>query len=43
VVDNALRHKIIDYKKKLAKEVNDKALELETVGYKAYLAAKLEK
>jgi 5-(carboxyamino)imidazole ribonucleotide mutase len=43
VVDNALRRKIIDYKKKLAIEVNDKALELETVGYKAYLAAKLKK
>jgi 5-(carboxyamino)imidazole ribonucleotide mutase len=43
VVDIALQHKIIDYKKKLAQEVNDKAVELETLGYKAYLANKLEK
>jgi 5-(carboxyamino)imidazole ribonucleotide mutase len=43
VVDNDLRQRIIDYKKKLAKEVNDKASKLETVGYKAYLTSKAEK
>jgi 5-(carboxyamino)imidazole ribonucleotide mutase len=43
VVDNALRHKIIEFKKKLAKDVNDKALLLEELGYKAYLAQKEEK
>lgn len=43
VVDSGLRHKIIDYKKKLAKEVNDKAVLLEEIGYKAYLSQKNEK
>jgi 5-(carboxyamino)imidazole ribonucleotide mutase len=43
VVDNALRQKIIDYKKKLATEVNDKAVELEQLGYQVYLADKLNK
>ncbi|HEY8464257.1 MAG TPA: 5-(carboxyamino)imidazole ribonucleotide mutase [Bacillota bacterium] len=40
VVDSTLRNKIIEYKKKLAKEVNDKALLLEELGFKAYLAQK---
>lgn len=43
VVDNDLRQHIIDYKKKLAQGVNDKALELETIGYKAYLQSKAAK
>ena len=43
VVDSGLRHKIIDYKKKLAKDVNDKAVLLEEIGYKAYLSQKGEK
>ena len=40
VVDSGLRQKIIDYKKQLAKEVNDKAVQLEGLGYKEYLAQK---
>lgn len=43
VVDSALRSKLVDYKKQLAKEVNDKAVLLEEIGYKAYLAQKDEK
>ena len=43
VVENSLRTKIIEYKKKLAKDVNDKALLLEEIGYKDYLARKEEK
>lgn len=43
VVDNSLRTKIIEYKKKLAKDVNDKALLLEEIGYKDYLARKEDK
>jgi 5-(carboxyamino)imidazole ribonucleotide mutase len=43
VVDNGLRQKIVDYKKKLAKEVNDKAVELEQLGYQVYLADRLNK
>jgi len=40
VVDSGLRQKIIDYKKQLAKEVNDKAVLLEELGYKEYLDQK---
>ena len=43
VVDSGLRHKIIDYKKRLAKEVNDKAVLLEELGYKDYLSQKERK
>ena len=43
VVDSSLRGKLVDYKKQLAKEVNDKAVLLEEIGYKAYLAQKEEK
>ncbi|HYH04710.1 MAG TPA: 5-(carboxyamino)imidazole ribonucleotide mutase [Bacillota bacterium] len=43
VVDNTLRTKIVEYKRKLSKEVNDKAVLLEEIGYKAYLAKKEEK
>lgn len=43
VVDAALRLKIIDYKKHLAKDVNDKAVLLEGLGYKEYLKQKEEK
>lgn len=43
VVDNALRTRIVEYKKKLSKEVNDKAVLLEELGYKAYLAQKEDK
>lgn len=43
VVDPALRHKITEYKKHLAKEVNDKGVLLEEIGYKAYLAQKEHK
>ena len=34
VVDPSLRHKMVDYNKRLAKEVNDKAVLLEELGYK---------
>jgi 5-(carboxyamino)imidazole ribonucleotide mutase len=40
VVDSALRHKMIEYKKRLAKEVNDKAVILEEIGYEQYLNQK---
>jgi 5-(carboxyamino)imidazole ribonucleotide mutase len=40
VRDNALRLKLIEYKKKLAVEVNEKAVLLEELGYKAYLDRK---
>lgn len=40
VVDAGLRQKIIEYKRHLAKEVNDKAVLLEELGYKEYLAQK---
>lgn len=43
VVDNTLRTKIVEYKKLLAKEVNDKAVLLEELGYREYLAQKEEK
>ncbi len=43
VVDSTLRLKMIDYKKKLAKEVNDKSVLLEEIGYKEYLKQKSEK
>jgi 5-(carboxyamino)imidazole ribonucleotide mutase len=43
VVDSKLRLKIIEYKKRLAKEVNDKAVLLEEMGYQEYLKEKLEK
>jgi 5-(carboxyamino)imidazole ribonucleotide mutase len=43
VVDVSLRQKLIEYKKKLAKDVNDKAVLLEEIGYKAYLSQKNEK
>jgi 5-(carboxyamino)imidazole ribonucleotide mutase len=37
VVDPKLRLKLIEYKKRLAAEVNDKAVLLEEMGYKEYL------
>jgi 5-(carboxyamino)imidazole ribonucleotide mutase len=43
VVDPDLRRKIGDYKKQLAKEVNDKGVLLEEIGYKAYLEQKKDK
>jgi 5-(carboxyamino)imidazole ribonucleotide mutase len=43
VVDASLRLKMIEYKKKLAKEVNDKGVLLEELGYKEYLRQKGEK
>ncbi|HBF37173.1 MAG TPA: 5-(carboxyamino)imidazole ribonucleotide mutase [Firmicutes bacterium] len=43
VVDSSLRHKMIEYKKKLAKEVNDKAVKLEELGYVEYLNQKSSK
>lgn len=43
VVDPDLRRKIADYKKQLAKEVNDKGVLLEEIGYKAYLEQKKDK
>lgn len=43
VVDASIRCKLVEYKKQLAKEVNDKAVLLEELGYKAYLAQKEEK
>lgn len=43
VVDSSLRQEVINYKKNLAKEVNDKALLLEEVGYKDYLQQKERK
>lgn len=43
VVDASLRIKMIEYKKKLAKEVNDKGVLLEELGYKEYLRQKSEK
>jgi 5-(carboxyamino)imidazole ribonucleotide mutase len=43
VVDAVLRLKMIEYKKKLAKEVNDKGVLLEELGYKEYLRQKSEK
>jgi len=42
VVDAVLRTKLVDYKKSLAKEVNDKAVLLEEIGYKEYLKRKEE-
>ncbi|HOP73851.1 MAG TPA: 5-(carboxyamino)imidazole ribonucleotide mutase [Bacillota bacterium] len=42
VVDAVLRTKLVDYKKSLAKEVNDKAVILEEIGYKEYLKRKEE-
>ncbi|TCL54865.1 5-(carboxyamino)imidazole ribonucleotide mutase [Hydrogenispora ethanolica] len=43
VVDSTLRQKMIDFKKRLAKEVNDKAVLLEEIGYPEYLKRKEEK
>lgn len=43
VVDAMLRTRITEYKKNLAKEVNDKAVLLEEIGYKAYLKQKEER
>ena len=43
VVDSSLRQKVIDFKKRLAKEVNDKALLLEEIGFVEYLKRKEEK
>ena len=43
VMDASLRLKMIEYKKKLAKEVNDKSVLLEELGYKEYLKQKGEK
>lgn len=43
VVDASLRIKMIEYKKKLAKEVNDKGVLLEELGYKEYLRQKSAK
>ncbi len=43
VVDSSLRQKVIDFKKRLAKEVNDKALLLEEIGFAEYLKRKEEK
>lgn len=40
VVDSGLRKKMVEYKKHLAKEVNDKAVLLEEIGYKEYLIQK---
>lgn len=37
VVDSKLRLKLIEYKKRLAAEVNDKAVLLQELGYKEYL------
>ena len=42
VVDASLRLKMIEYKKKLAREVNDKGVLLEELGYKEYLKRKGE-
>jgi 5-(carboxyamino)imidazole ribonucleotide mutase len=42
VVDPKLRLKLIEYKKDLAKKVNDKAALLEEIGHQAYLAQKAE-
>ncbi len=42
VVDSVLRTRIAEYKKKLAKEVNDKAVLLEELGYREYLKRKEE-
>ncbi|MGE5582508.1 MAG: 5-(carboxyamino)imidazole ribonucleotide mutase [Bacillota bacterium] len=36
-MDPALRQKMVEYKKRLAKEVNDKAVLLEEIGYQEYL------
>jgi 5-(carboxyamino)imidazole ribonucleotide mutase len=43
VRDSALRLKLIEYKKKLAADVNAKAVLLEELGYKTYLSRKVEK
>ena len=43
VVDSELRRRIIDYKKRLAKDVNDKGVLLEEIGYREYLKQKSEK
>lgn len=43
VVDSQLRLKLLEYKKHLAKEVNDKAVLLEELGYEEYLKRKAEK
>lgn len=40
LMDASLRLKMIEYKKKLAKEVNDKGVLLEELGYKEYLRQK---
>lgn len=40
VVDPELRLKLIDYKRRLAAEVNDKAVTLQQLGYKEYLKQK---
>lgn len=42
VVDPGLRQKVVDYKRQLAKDVNDKAVLLEELGYKEYLKQKDE-
>ena len=43
IVDEELREKLRDYRKRLACAVNDKAMHLEEVGIKAYLAEKEKK
>lgn len=43
IVDEELREKLRDYRKRLACAVNDKAMHLEEVGIKAYLAEKERK
>ncbi len=42
-IDSELRQKMVEYKKKLAKEVNDKSVLLQEIGYKEYLKQKEEK
>ncbi len=42
-IDSELRRKMVEYKKKLAKEVNDKSVLLQEIGYKEYLKQKEEK
>jgi 5-(carboxyamino)imidazole ribonucleotide mutase len=43
VADSALRYKMIEYKKKLAEEVDNKGVLLEELGYKEYLREKEKK
>lgn len=43
IVDEELRERLRDYRKRLACAVNDKAMHLEEVGIKAYLAEKERK